>query len=85
LRKCDRLPRGEDSAGFDGRVDEGVAGGDVEVGGDGSDLGDLARGAQLVGKYVREADMPDQALLTQLGEGADLVFEGRVLRVPLCR
>jgi hypothetical protein len=44
------------------------------------DSDDPTCGAQLIRGHVRETDMPDQALPTQLRESADLVFERGILR-----
>ena len=81
-RKRHRLPRDEDSPRFEGRVEKGLLlpGDDIEVGGDSDDIDDLTCGVQLVGGHVRETDMPDQPFLSQLREGADLVFERGILR-----
>ena len=77
------MPRDKHTARFEGRVEKRalLASDDIEVGGDGGDIDDLTCGVQLLGGHVRETDMPDQALLTQLCESADLVFERGILRV----
>jgi len=73
----DRLPWAENGARIGGGPQQCrvLPGGDVEVGGDGGDLGDPHGRAKLLRCHVRQADVPDQALLAQFGEGADLILE----------
>jgi hypothetical protein len=82
LGEGDRLPGTEDRAHAGGRLQQhGVlSGGDVEMSGDGRDVGDLRGRPQLTGGHVGQADVTDQPLLTQLGKGADLVLERGVAR-----
>ena len=54
------------------------ADGDVVMDGDGGDLGDRQRRAQLLGADVGQADVPDQAVLAHPGERLDDLFERHV-------
>jgi hypothetical protein len=71
------VPRGEGHpVGLSGgkQASPGAVG-DVVMRGDGGDIGDLLGCPELPDADVGQADVPDDALLAQLGEGADLVLE----------
>src|SRR6202035_780243 len=77
-----RSPRREHDAGAlrGGEMCAAEAGAEVVVSGEGGNLDDLASRFELLDGHVRQADVADQALRLELGEHADLFFEGRVRR-----